>query len=633
MNNNAIFNKNCTRFNGQTHLMKSKCESTTKSAKHADHQLKVDDKQEEITLINPTKPNDSTYRKANCVGTVKSVKSITECINNGQLGELTVGDQTDDSGKETASESSEPIVSSNSTKSFDLNSSQSSSSYSTENEDGSIKRKCMSKDCKKVTSNEYSGKKECLNKDYSSNKKNCSANAEPFLLHHSSDQKNEKLKKLFPQTNSDRLDRTAKLSRSNGGESDESRTDNANKFDTFSRASHKSIESNNALNKSIRIFESNCSKLEPKANKFIRLADAERLDELDETKVEETATKEISTNQTVETIVSKTPPANLPDSTVANDSTADQEAKDIDHRTIDQTDSAKEINKGEPPADLSKDIPVPPPMPQSLSNESSSTSSILIRTSIEKKTVANAPKITFIPPQFASPPETDTNIKPSEYLKKVANFKNMKKIKLAQQRFKDDASSASDCIKRSSSENHLLVNARKGKLNQSASSSNVANELQDDELNDPNEDLQLDDDTEDELAEHQYEISKPSAVELKLQLDKTLIGSNLSRRSSMKVKLSTLEQDEHSDAIKKKMNLSLTSSTSNTASISSSINSSIGSSISSSSSNTSTTNSTSGSTSFGVTEEQLKTIFLKKTPIKKPESKTFNSSGGKLIFF
>ena len=148
--------------------------------------------------------------------------------------------------------------------------------------------------------------------------------------------------------------------------------------------------------------------------------------------------------------------------------------------------------------------------------------------------------------------------------------------------------------------------ARKDKLNQSASSNNVRNELQEDDndSNDP-ELQQLDDDTEDELAEHQYEISKPSAVELKLQLDKQLISSNLSRRSSIKLKLSALEQDEE-NAQKKADQSSSTSSTIVSGGVSTT---------------------TSVANSFGVTEEQLKTIFLKKTPVKKPETKTFSSAG------
>lgn len=195
----------------------------------------------------------------------------------------------------------------------------------------------------------------------------------------------------------------------------------------------------------------------------------------------------------------------------------------------------------------------------------------------------------------------------------------MKKVKLAQQRFhknnEDEQQYQMDSIKRSSSENHLLVNARKEKLNQSVSSNNLNNDLQEDDCldNDSNDtDLQqLDDDTEDELLEHQYEINKPSAIELKLQLDKQLVNANLSRRSSIKVKLSANENDLDDEKRAIQQNLSSTSSTTS----------------SSSSSNNSTINNSIASSSFGVTEEQLKTIFLKKTPIKKAETKTFSSSG------
>ena len=622
------FNKNCGRFNGQPWI-KSKCPTD-----------KAIPKAEEITMINTSKPNDSTFRKS-ASGTVKS---ITECINSGQLGDLTLNDQTDDSGKETASESSEPTGNLNGNlnkSSFDLNCSQSSSSYSTENEDCSIKKDSS------IDKNGFGNRKECCanksKRDGKSHLRKEKTNLnEPFYLHHSSiDQKNEKSKKQFPKTNLSKLDRvngklaTEKMCRNDHPANDLPDAETGavaevtKQFNTLDKGGCKLKEANEKANekpnlkaernekpemnksatftsKSIRIFEAN--KVEQqKANKIIRLNE-EKPDELDQVKLKDHATchpaspaKEIS------------PPESSEESPIDSRIANKDEAKE---KVAEQTDDTT--------ANKSMAIPVPPPMP----GESLKTSvgPILIKTnrtaSVEKPALNQTLKITFIPPQFSAPPETDTNLKPSEYLKKVAvaksytvdNFKNMKKVRLAQQRFKGGAEeSPGDSIKRSSSENHLLVNARKEKLNQSISSNNVRNE-EDDDSNDP--DLQqLDDDTEDELAEHQYEISKPSAVELKLQLDKQLISSNLSRRSSIKLKLSVLEQEQDEEKEEEKSVQS--SSTSSTIS---------GSTISSSTISGSTVSSTVAS-SFGVTEEQLKTIFLKKTPVKKPETKTFSSAG------
>lgn len=623
-------NKNCGRFNGQPWI-KSKC-PVDKAA------LPKAVKQEEITMINTSKPNDLTFRKS-ASGTVKS---ITECINSGQLGDLTMGDQTDDSGKETASESSE--TTGNLTKSsFDLNSSQSSSSYSTENEDCSIKKDC----CSSIDKSSYR-KECCANKSKSKShhrKEKCSTNLnEPFYLHHA-DPKNEKSR----NRNLNKLDRVSGKSEGRMGDkvarSDQSVNERNDRNESNERndlvdetvteatkpgnASDKVFKQKEgktnekpentpansaALNKSatftsksIRIFEANKpeQQQQQKANKIMRLE--EKFDELDQVKLKEHATQTSSSPATPPAESSEESPI---DSRIANkDEAKEKSGSQVDECPANRTMAA---------------IPVPPPMPGELpALRPVPAAPVLIKTNkpaTEKPALSQTPKITFIPPQFSSPPETDTNLKPSEYLKKVAksytvdNFKNMKKVRLAQQRFKGVEEESGDSIKRSSSENHLLVNARKEQLNQSASSNNVRNDLAEDDADSNDPELQhLDDDTEDELAEHQYEISKPSAVELKLQLDKQLINSNLSRRSSIKLKLTALELDE--DKEEKKSVQSVSTSSTITSSSTSSGSTSSG----------STSSTVTGS--FGVTEEQLKTIFLKKTPVKKPETKTFSPSG------
>lgn len=623
-------------------------------------------------MINTIKPNDATFRKGNC-GTVKS---ITECINNGQLGDLTIADQTDDSGKETASESSEAATNSNSDlnkSSFDLDSSQ-SSSYSTENEDCSVmlvskKDLAIEKNPTKSCLKNGHLKKECLHKE----NVNFSQNEPFFLQHHScavTEVKNDKLKNAFPNTNLEKLERPNNRSSNCDNYlpvNNKTSLNEAKKYNTLDKTSRLNDKNSkmdnkfnlngNTLNKSIRIFDSASARLEQKSSKFKRnVINEDKIDELDEVKLKET--KDKSPNSTVnyqknestqlcvketnqsspakEIIIKKkiTVEESKIDITIAN---SDESSKEIGKETVclSETSSVVDLSNDNLKSDIiAKDacIPIPPPMPQqSLIDTITTPNPILIKSNkFEKKTIlANAAKITFIPPQFNSPPETDTNIKPSEYLKKVSksftadNFKNMKKTKSTQYKIK--GKDEIDQIKRSSSENHLLVNLKKEKLNQSVSSTNVHDDLNEDEgleneleseLNET--DLQ-DDDTEDELIEHQYETSKPTAVELKLQLDKTLIKSNLSRRSSIKVKLSAgieanlIEDTKEEDydcskseiEIKKKISQSLSSSSSG---------------ISSSSSTASSV-----SNSFSVTEEQLKTIFLKKTPIKKAETKTFNN--------
>lgn len=82
------------------------------------------------------------------------------------------------------------------------------------------------------------------------------------------------------------------------------------------------------------------------------------------------------------------------------------------------------------------------------------------KNSLAKKSSLAASPPLFIPPQFTSPPANDSNIKPSEYLKRVANKSNSTYPASAKYGFinKTDSSLySSQKMQRSVSENHLFM--------------------------------------------------------------------------------------------------------------------------------------------------------------------------------
>lgn len=82
------------------------------------------------------------------------------------------------------------------------------------------------------------------------------------------------------------------------------------------------------------------------------------------------------------------------------------------------------------------------------------------KNSIAKKSSVGPSQPLFIPPQFTSPPKNDSNIKPSEYLKRVAN-KTMSAFPVPKYGYscKESNYMPNQKIQRSVSENHLFLSS------------------------------------------------------------------------------------------------------------------------------------------------------------------------------